>query len=218
MARPLRKTLFGLVTVGFSAAVYACSSPNPLVVEIGGTSSTSSSGSSSGSTLGNGSSSGSTPSSGWASSSGSGSSSSSSSGSAPSPAEDAGPETFSDLYATVLGASGPYGCSSHHMAGGADSFLDLGDASAAYASLVGVPASGPQCGNGATSDSRVTPGSPATSLLWLKVWTLADGGNEVPCGAMMPKNPAGEVSSANPLTHADQLKVKSWIAGGANND
>jgi hypothetical protein len=213
MVRPLRKTLFVLVAVGFGAGVYACYSPNPLVIEVGGSGEDSGAASPSGSS--SGSSSGSTPGSGGGSSSGS--SSGTGSASSPSASADAG-ESFSDLFATVLGPTGPYGCSSHHMAGATDSFLDLGDASAAYASLVGAPASGPACGGGATSDSRVIPGSPGASLLWLKVWTLADGGNEVPCGAQMPKNPDGSVTSANPLSHADQLKVKSWIAGGAPND
>jgi hypothetical protein len=130
---------------------------------------------------------------------------------------DAG-ETFTDLYGTVLGPLGGYGCTSHHSAGAADSFLDLGDASAAYASLVGTQASGPKCGNGATGDARVTPGSPSTSLLWLKVWTLADGGDAVPCGVQMPKNADGGARSAKPLTPADEAKVKSWIAGGAQNN
>jgi hypothetical protein len=122
------------------------------------------------------------------------------------------------LYATVLGPSGGYGCASHHVGGGVDKFLDLGDASAAYASLVGVPASGPKCGDGGTTDMRVTAGSPATSLLWLKVWTLADGGNDVPCGSQMPKNPDGGEISAHPLAPADEAKVKSWIQNGAKND
>jgi hypothetical protein len=127
-------------------------------------------------------------------------------------------ETFTDLYNTVLGPNAPYSCASHHAAGGQDSFLDLGDASAAYRSLVGHPAAGKACGNGKTADLLVQPGMPTSSLLLLKVWTtLPDGGAAPlpPCGAQMPANSDGNVRSANPLSAGDQAKVESWISGGA---
>ena len=215
MDRLLRKTLAAAIGVGLGVGVYACSSADPLptVINNGEDAGGGAVGSSSGAA--------------WSSSSGSSSggtattssSSSSGAGSANGPAAgaDAG-ETFSDLYSTVLGPTGPYNCATHHAAGAVDSFLDLSTASAAYTSLVGAPASGPKCGSGGTADSRVTPGSPGTSLLWLKVWTLPDGGIPAPCGVQMPKNPDGGVQPANPLSHADQLKVKSWIASGAQND
>jgi hypothetical protein len=74
---------------------------------------------------------------------------------------------------------------------------------------------------GNTSDDRVTAGSPATSLLWQKVWTNPDGGSPPPppCGHQMPYNTEdGGIVSANPLTPADEGKVKSWIVNGALNN
>ena len=202
MIRLLSKSLLAAFTVTLGAGAYACSSSSaPASSDDSGVSSGSSSG-------GAGSSSGAA----------SGSSSGAASGSSSGGAEDAG-ETFTDLYATVLGPEGPYGCSDCHNAGTQDKFLDLGDASVAYTSLApNVPASGPKCGDGGTADLRVNPGSPATSLLWLKVWTLADGGDEVPCGHQMPFNKDGGARSANPLVPADEAKVKSWIEYGAHNN
>jgi hypothetical protein len=196
MIRLLSKSLLAAFTVALGAGAYACSSSSPPATS-----------DDSGIPVSSGSSSG-----------GAGSSSGAASGSSSGGAEDAG-ETFTDLYATVLGPEGPYGCSDCHNIGTQDKFLDLGDASVAYASLApNVPASGPKCGDGGTTDLRVNPGSPATSLLWLKVWTLADGGDEVPCGHQMPFNKDGGARSANPLDSADEAKVKSWIQYGAHNN
>jgi len=212
MVRLLSASFLAAVTVGLGAGAYACSSNTPASSEDSGVPSGSSSG-------GTGSSSG--VATGSSSGVASGSSSGVTSGSSSGATADAG-ETFTDLYNSVIGPNGSYGCASHHSAGNEDSFLDLGDASAAYISLVGTgtgaPAAGPKCGDGGTTDLRVDPGSPSSSLLWLKVWTLADGGNEVPCGVQMPKNPDGGETSGNPLNSTDEGKVKSWIEYGAKNN
>jgi hypothetical protein len=109
-------------------------------------------------------------------------------------------ETFTDVYTTVLQ---PH-CTSHHVAGGADSFLDLSTQAAAYTSLVGVTASGPACGT--SGNVRVKAGSPSASLLFQKVSQASP-----PCGAQMPLN-------GTPLSQADQTKIQSWIIQGAAND
>ena len=129
-------------------------------------------------------------------SSGSGSGSGSSSG--------AGSETFTDVYTTILQPT----CSSHHTAGGADSFLDFSSKASAYASLVGVKASGPACGTNEAGpvETRVVAGSPSLSLLYQKV-----SQSTPPCGSQMPLNEA-------PLSSADQVKIQSWIIQGAAND
>jgi hypothetical protein len=217
MVRLFSTSLLAGFAITLGAGAYACSSSSaPATSDDSGV--PSNSGSSSGAASGSSSGTASGSSSGAASGSSSGAASGSSSGGTEDAGADAG-ETFTDLYGTVLGPNGPYGCTDCHAVGSPDSFLDLGDASAAYASLApDVHASGPKCGNGGTSDLRVEPGSPAKSLLWLKVWTLADGGDEVPCGVQMPKNPNGGAFSANPLNPTDEGKVKSWILYGAQNN
>ncbi len=126
--------------------------------------------------------------------------SSSSSGSSPSPSADGGSVTFTEVYDTVLQPT----CSSHHAAGQADSFLDLSSQSAAYASLVGVKASGPACGT--SGETRVVAGNASESLLYQKVSM-----SKPPCGAQMP-------FGGTPISASDQSLIEDWINAGAKND
>jgi uncharacterized membrane protein len=112
--------------------------------------------------------------------------------------------TFTNVYATVLSQR----CALCHAEAGAigitQGTLDLGGQAVAYASLVGVAASGSSC---AGHGSRVVPGQPSASLLYLKI-SLA---LPAPCGAKMPfEEPS--------LTRAETDLVAAWITAGARND
>jgi hypothetical protein len=126
--------------------------------------------------------------------------SSSSGGSSPSPSADGGAVTFTEVYDTVLQPT----CSSHHAAGQPDSFLDMSTKSAAYASLVGVKASGPACGT--SGETRVVAGNASDSLLFQKVSM-----SKPPCGAQMP-------FGATPISASEQTLIEDWINAGAKND
>jgi hypothetical protein len=112
----------------------------------------------------------------------------------------ASPETFTDVYTTVLGPT----CSTHHAAGQADSFLDLSTQAAAYTSLVNAKASGPACGT--SGETRVVPNDAANSLLYQKVSMAKPN-----CGAQMP-------FGGTPISTANQEKILTWIDQGALNN
>jgi hypothetical protein len=81
--------------------------------------------------------------------------------------------------------------------------LDMSTQATAFTNLVNAAAAGPACTAGGV---RVVPGSPATSLLYLKV----SPDEPVPCGAKMPLG--GTITAAE----ADQ--IEAWILGGAPNN
>jgi hypothetical protein len=103
--------------------------------------------------------------------------------------------------------------------------LDMGDASTAYASLVGDAGGTPPAGNvavpadgGVTCASladagykRVLPDDVAHSLFCNKVASKEDGGPPVLCGNPMPRPAA-----APALDPASITVIKAWINGGAN--
>jgi hypothetical protein len=100
--------------------------------------------------------------------------------------------------------------------------LDMSTEANAYANLVGdgggVPAGGSACKTlGQSGLLRVSPGSPASSLIYNKVVSndgdggsvvLADGGLEVFCGHPMPEFEPSIPSS-------DIATIHDWIAQGA---
>jgi uncharacterized membrane protein len=114
------------------------------------------------------------------------------------------PPTFTNVYATVLSQR----CAVCHADAGAigvtQGTLALGGQSVAYASLVGVAASGSACAGHGT---RVVPGQPSASLLYLKISL----DSPAPCGAKMPfEEPS--------LTRAETDLVAAWITAGARDD
>jgi hypothetical protein len=126
------------------------------------------------------------------------------------------PKSFTLLYNTVLRPS----CSNDycHYSGVSIRLngLDMSSRSYAYWSLVDQPAASPACSRMGT---RVVPGDPDHSLLYLKV-----SQSMAPCGARMPANPTTFLTtgtsefSGTPLPDEQQQLIADWIANGAQND
>jgi hypothetical protein len=108
---------------------------------------------------------------------------------------DAAGPSFAVVYQTVFQPSCITGC---HSATTPMGNLDLSTRDGAYASLVGVLASGSACAF--TAEKRVAVGNPATSLLYTKMVDLED------CGGPMP---------SLPLDPGSVELVRAWIANGA---
>ena len=108
---------------------------------------------------------------------------------------DAAGPSFAVVYQTVFQPSCITGC---HTATTPMGNLDLSTRAGAYASLVGVLASGPACAF--TAEKRVAVGNPAMSLLYTKMVDLED------CGGPMPPLP---------LDPGSVELVRAWIANGA---
>jgi hypothetical protein len=133
-----------------------------------------------------------------------------SSGGSPSPAapgdsgsDAAAASTFTQVYTDVISKK----CVSCHNPtgiGGMGGKLDMSSQSAAYTNLVGVAAAGESCSGKGT---RVTPGQPDMSILYLKVSL----GDMAPCGSKMPLGGAM-------LAQSEADEIQSWITGGAKND
>lgn len=119
-------------------------------------------------------------------------------------AADAATVTFTQVYTTVISQS----CTPcHTMAGGSGitiGNLDMTTKAAAFTNLVNVPAAGASC---AGKGTRVVPGSPTTSILFLKV----DRTDPAPCGSKMPLG-------LPPLSQANVDLIGAWITAGAKND
>jgi len=120
----------------------------------------------------------------------------------PEPSADGGAEaTFSTIFSQVFTGNG---CRSQFCHGAGAGNLSLATRDAAYAALVGVPASGPGCGS--SGKLLVAPGNPDASLLYEKI------SNATPsCGTVMP--PSGLA-----VSEAQLAQVRGWIAAGAPNN
>jgi hypothetical protein len=117
---------------------------------------------------------------------------------------DAGPApTFTQVYALIMNRCSP--C--HTTAAGIGvsmGHLDMTTMATAYTNLVNTAAAGVAC---AGKGTRVTPGMPDMSVMYLKV-SLDD---PTPCGAKMPFGlPA--------LPKAETDTIENWIMAGAKND
>ena len=131
------------------------------------------------------------------------------------PTNKATPKSFTLLYETVLRPSCSNDYCHYSGVGVRYSALDMSSRSYAYWSLVDQPAAGPGCSRMGT---RVVPGDPNHSLLYLKV------SQPMPCGARMPANPTTLLTkgtsefSGTPLPEDQQQLIADWIANGAQND
>jgi len=115
------------------------------------------------------------------------------------------PATFTQVYTEVITQR----CVPCHTTSNGDGVrfgkLDMTSQSAAYANLVNSKSAGESCG--AKGGTRVTPGKPDDSVMYLKV-SLDD---PTPCGEKMPLGgPA--------LTQAQADLIEGWITAGAKND
>jgi collagen type VII alpha len=128
-------------------------------------------------------------------------------------AVDAGPPTFTNVYASIISTH----CSGCHGGAGtglSEGMLDMSTQAMAYADLVGgdggmgVAAAGTGCGTSGLK--RVTPGDAMTSLIYEKVVAKTDDAG-APCGIPMP--------AAGPaLTPEQDDLIAAWINAGALND
>ena len=131
------------------------------------------------------------------------------------PEKAAKPKSFTLLYNTVLRPSCSNAYCHYSGVGIRISDLDMSSRSYAYWSLVDQPGGGPACGKMGT---RVVPGDPDHSLLYLKVLPTA------PCGARMPANVTTMLMtgtsefSGTPLPDDQQQLIADWIANGAKDD
>lgn len=114
------------------------------------------------------------------------------------PAADA--NTFSGIYRDIISTrcAGPV-CHSGGSTGGSLNFTMGADASSVRTGLINRAASGSECTS--SGSSLVVPGSPDTSLLYLKLTDTP------PCGSRMP--PTGA------LAPADLARIRTWIQDGA---
>jgi hypothetical protein len=124
--------------------------------------------------------------------------------------------SFTQVYAQIVAPT----CSSvfcHYSGVGIRySALDMSSQVYAYWSLVEQPAIGPNC---AEEGTRVVPGQPDLSIMYLKV-----SESMPPCGSQMPADPqklltgGSSVFSGTALTAAQQQLIHDWIAEGAQNN
>ena len=117
------------------------------------------------------------------------------------------PATFTEVYAAMFPLHTPGQCNYCHNRPPNDlsnGMLDTGDTrAAAYAALVGPRSTSAMCGG--DGYALVVPGSPETSLLYLKV------AGSPPCGDPMPQG-------GSALPEAQVEMIRSWIAAGAHDD
>jgi hypothetical protein len=109
--------------------------------------------------------------------------------------------TYSAIWDEILSPT----CALPFCHGGSGDYLQLSSKAVGYSSLVGAPASGPDCG--ATGLRRVDPGNPGTSLFYLKV-------TSPPCGSKMPI----EYGAPEYLDSRQVAQIHDWIVAGAQNN
>ena len=101
--------------------------------------------------------------------------------------------------------------------------LDLSSKVRAYSSLVGMPCMGNNCSQRGT---RVVPGDPGKSVLYLKLLDDTDAGTTMRCGIQMPMdmttfrtNGISDLKfSGVTLPTDEQRRIHEWIQEGAQNN
>ncbi|HVT07965.1 MAG TPA: hypothetical protein VHO67_10945 [Polyangia bacterium] len=132
------------------------------------------------------------------------------------PARNATPNSFTQVYTTVLRPSCSNDYCHYNGVGVRYSALDMSSQVYAYWSLVDQPCAGPSC---SAMGTRVVPGDPDRSILYLKV-----SDSMPPCGARMPADQmilltkGTSVFSGSALPDDQQKLIHDWIAAGAAND
>ena len=112
------------------------------------------------------------------------------------PVGDAGSPTWSGVYGDILAAT----CTASNCHTPARGFyLDLSTATAGYQTMVNVTGTEP------CAPVRVMPGSPAQSLLMVKISGASCMGTQMPLDGLA-------------LTPAQVQRISDWIARGAPND
>ena len=125
--------------------------------------------------------------------------------------------SFTNVYDAAIGPSCTNAFCHYPGIGLRQGSLDMSSKVIAYWNVVDQPCQGFAC---ASLGTRVVPGVPEASILFLKV-----SQTQPPCGVQMPasveaiKMPGGSPTfSGTPLTSDQQDLIKSWIADGAQDD
>ncbi|HVZ87868.1 MAG TPA: hypothetical protein VHG72_12915 [Polyangia bacterium] len=124
--------------------------------------------------------------------------------------------SFTNVYAQIIHLTCSNDFCHYNGVGIRYSALDMSSQVYAYWGLVGQPCSGPSCSEMGT---RVIPGQPENSILYLKVSEAMP-----PCGSQMPADPAvltasgTSVFSGNALSDDQQQLIYDWIEEGAQNN
>jgi hypothetical protein len=129
----------------------------------------------------------------------------------------ASPHSFTTVYDTAIGPSCTNAYCHYPGIGLRQGSLDMSSRVIAYWNLVDQPCQGFAC---ASQGTRVIPGVPEASILFLKV-----SQSQPPCGVRMPasveasKIPGGSpMFSGTALTGEQQDLIETWISDGAPND
>ena len=94
-------------------------------------------------------------------------------------------------------------CALLYCHGGGDEFFSMMTKDLAYSEMFDVVSHGPKCGSSGLK--IVDPGSPDSSLLYLKI-------TNPPCGGQMP------AMFGLTLDDREKSQIREWIAMGAKND
>jgi hypothetical protein len=127
------------------------------------------------------------------------------------------PNSFTNVYDTTIGPTCTNAFCHYAGIGLRQGSLDMNSRVIAYWNLVDQPCQGFAC---ASQGTRVVPGRPDASILYMKV-----SQTQPTCGVQMPasvdaiKVPGGNPAfSGTALTADQQDLIKSWILDGAQND
>ena len=127
----------------------------------------------------------------------------------------ASPNSFTEVYAQVIGprCSNPY-CHFYGI-GLRIGAMDMSSRVRAYWNLVDQPVTGPSC---ALMGTRVVPFQPETSIMYRKVAPMPPCGSRMPADTTTLLTTQATVFSGAALS-SDQLQlIFNWIAEGAQNN
>jgi hypothetical protein len=127
------------------------------------------------------------------------------------------PSSFTHVYEAIIAPTCANAYCHYAGIGLRQGSLDMNSQVTAYWNLVGQPCQGFAC---ASQGTRVVPGQPEASILFLKI-----SRTQPSCGVQMPasvdaiRKPGGSpVFSGNALSADQQDLIKTWILDGAQND
>jgi hypothetical protein len=127
------------------------------------------------------------------------------------------PNSFTNVYDTIIAPTCANAYCHYAGIGLRQGSLDMNSQVTSYWNLVDQPCQGFAC---ASQGTRVVPGQPGASILFLKV-----SQTQPSCGVQMPASvdairvPGGSpVFSGTALSADEQDLIKNWILAGAQND
>ncbi len=129
----------------------------------------------------------------------------------------ASPNSFTKVYAEIIKPTCSNDYCHYNYVGIKFSALDMSSQVFAYWSLVGTPCMGAVCaGNG----TRVVPGQPEASIMYLKVLSQPPQkcGNQMPADIQTMLTQGVSKFSGNALSADQQQLIYNWIQEGAQNN